>query len=90
MGQIKGQTGNPYGRPKGLQNKTTKETKEFIAMFMQKKFKRVEKEFDKLEGVDAVRIYFSLVKYIMPPLAPVKVEEDNEDDIIQKILDNQK
>lgn len=30
MGQRKGQTGNPHGRPKGLQNKATLEFKEAV------------------------------------------------------------
>ncbi|MBV5282174.1 MAG: hypothetical protein JZU53_07030 [Paludibacter sp.] len=75
---------------KGVPNKTTKQTKELIAKFMQDKLPVVIKEFDKMEGADKVKVYFSLVKYVMPTLASVKVEEGNSDDIIQQILDNQK
>lgn len=75
---------------KGVQNKTTKQTKELITKFMEDKFESVVAEFDRMEGADKVRTYFSLVKFVMPTLASVKVEESNEDDIIQQILDNQK
>lgn len=90
MAQIKGQTGNPNGRPKGLQTKTTKQTKELIVAFMVKNFNEVQREWKKLQGVDKVRTYVSLVKCVMPPPSPVKVDESDEDDIIQQILDNQK
>jgi hypothetical protein len=90
MGQIKGQTGNPYGRAKGSKNKTTIEKKKELLIFMNKKYKDFDKAWKTLEPIDKVRTYISMLKYVIPPLSAVKVEEDNEDDIIQKILDNQK
>lgn len=90
MGQIKGQTGNPYGRAKGSKNKTTIETKKELSVFMNRKYKDFEKAWKTLEPIDKVRTYISMLKYVIPPLSAVKVEENNEDDIIQQILDNQK
>jgi len=86
----KGISGNYLGRPKGSSNKTSLETKKLISLFMNKKFKEIEKTWDSLEPLDKVKTYISLVKYVMPVLASVKVEDSNSDDVLKKFLANQK
>ena len=86
----KGISGNYLGRPKGSSNKTSLETKKLISLFMNKKFKEIEKAWDSLEPLDKVKTYISLVKYVMPVLASVKVEDSNGDDVLKKFLANQK
>ena len=89
MAQIKGQTGNPYGRRKGIKNKISIETKRLIAAFMDQKFNEVEKAWESLEPLEKVKTYISLVKYIMPTMASIKVEEDNNDDVLKRFLASQ-
>ena len=83
--------GNKYttGRKKGGANKTTKATKELVTAFMQSKFTEVETAWGKLEDLDKVRTYISLVKYVMPVLASVKVEDSNGEDILKSFLAKQ-
>jgi len=86
----KGISGNYLGRPKGSSNKTSLETKKLISLFMNKKFKEIEKAWDSLEPLDKVKTYISLVKYVMPVLASVKVEDSNGEDVLKKFLAKQK
>ena len=85
----KGISGNYLGRPKGSSNKTSLETKKLISLFMNKKFKEIEKAWDSLEPLDKVKTYISLVKYVMPVLASVKVEDSNGEDVLKKFLAKQ-
>ena len=86
----KGISGNYLGRPKGSSNKTSLETKKLISLFMNKKFKEIEKAWGSLEPLDKVKTYISLVKYVMPVLASVKVEDSNGEDVLKKFLAKQK
>jgi len=90
MAQIKGQTGNPFGRKRGVKNRVSNETKKLIAAFMDEKFIEVERAWDNLTPLEKVKTYISLVKYIMPTMASIRVEEDNNDDVLKKFLANQK
>lgn len=78
------------GREKGSENKHTKETKELITAFMQNKFDDVTTAWEGLEPVDKVKTYISLVKYVMPTLSSVKVEDNKGEDVLKKILEAQK
>ena len=90
MGQIKGQTGNWEGRPKGATNKTTKATKELLEQFINKNFLEAVSAWSDLEPVDKVKTYFSLLRYVVPTLTSVKVNDTNDLNIVRKILENQK
>jgi hypothetical protein len=78
------------GRAKGTLNKTTKKTRELVTDFMDEKFSDVTLAWEGLAPVDKVKTYISLVKYIMPTLTSVKVEENNGDEVLKRFLDNQK
>ena len=45
MAQKKGQTGNPFGRPKGAKDKVSAEIKAKLAKFIEGNFKEFEKDF---------------------------------------------
>lgn len=49
MAQIKGQTGNPNGRRKGVPNKSTTLAREAIAAFVDANTPRLERLLDKIE-----------------------------------------
>jgi len=86
----KGQIINPKGKVPGTLNGTTKETKELVTAFMKKKFDVVAEAWERLDDLEKVKTYISLVKYVMPTLTSVKVEDNNGDDVIKRFLDNQK
>ena len=50
MAQIKGQTGNPNGRKKGVPNKSTTKAREAIAAFVDSNTPRLERLLDKIEN----------------------------------------
>jgi hypothetical protein len=78
------------GRIMGTPNKSTKKVKEVLTQFIDEKFPDVITAWDGLEPVDKVKTYISLVKYVMPTLASVKVEDNNGDEVLKRFLDNQK
>jgi hypothetical protein len=78
------------GRTKGTLNKTTKKTRELVTEFMDEKFSDVSLAWEGLDPVDKVKTYISLVKYVMPTLTSVKVEDGNGDEVLKRFLDNQK
>ena len=84
--------GNKYspGRPKGGTNKTTAATKELITAFMQEKFEDVRTAWEGLPDDEKVKTYISLVKYVMPTLSSVKVEDSNGDDVLKNFLKKEK
>jgi uncharacterized protein DUF5681 len=69
-----GESGNPAGRPKGSQNKATKELREKICQFLLDNFARVQEEFNNLEGKDKVKFYCDLLPF---GLARIKPSDDN-------------
>ncbi len=73
MGQKKGQTGNPNGRPKGTPNKVTAEMKEKIQLFVESNFETIQKDFDNVDAKDRLIIFERLLKYVIP----TKIEQEN-------------
>jgi len=73
MGQKKGQTGNPNGRPKGTPNKVTAEMKEKIQLFVESNFETLQKDFDNVDAKDRLIIFERLLKYVIP----TKIEQEN-------------
>jgi len=65
-------------------------TKKLIAAFMYPKFCEVERTQDRLTPLEKVKTYIPLVKYIMPTMASMKDEEENQDDVLKLFLTNQK
>jgi len=57
------------GRPKGAINKTTSETKEFLARISNKLGKRVEEDLDLMDPKDRVKIWLELQEYLIPKLS---------------------
>lgn len=73
MGQKKGQTGNPNGRPKGKPNKVTAEMKEKIQLFVASNFETIQKDFENVDAKDRLIIFERLLKYVIP----TKIEQEN-------------
>lgn len=79
MGQPKGKTGNPKGKPVGTKNKTTVKTKEIITNFIEDKLDDVIKAFDELEAKDKVSAFTSLLKYVIPPARDNEADKNNKE-----------
>ena len=72
----KGESGNPNGRPKGSENKTTTKFKELGAAMMNQDIDRLRHEMSVLEGKDYVDAYCKLIEYFAPKLSRQEVKAD--------------
>jgi len=61
-----------------------------VVNFMQHKFEEVSQAWERLEDADKVKTYISLMKYIMPTLSSVKLEDNSGKNIIEELLSKQK
>lgn len=66
MAQIKGKTGNPYGRPKGSPNKVTSDLREWINDILQKNRKQVQQDLKKADSKTRLYFYEKLLQYVLP------------------------
>jgi hypothetical protein len=57
------------GRPKGAINKTTSETKAFLARISNKLGQRVDEDLDLMDPKDRVKIWLELQEYLIPKLS---------------------
>ena len=89
---IKGQSGNPSGRPKGTKNKITLALRETINNFLEDNFHQITADFDKLSPKDRTKLYCDLLQYGLPKLqstsTDIKFEhlsDEQLDEVINKL-----
>jgi hypothetical protein len=61
-----GQSGNPAGKPKGANNKTTKDLQKFITNFLNEKAFEIPLIWDTLDDKDKATLFLHLSKLVMP------------------------
>lgn len=66
MPQPKGHTGNPYGRPKGVPNKTTSTIRNWMVQLINENREQLEQDFKSLEPKDRLALMEKLLPYLMP------------------------
>lgn len=72
----KGQSGNLQGRPKGSQNKTTCETKQWITNFIDGHREQFENDFEQMEPEKRVAIFEKLMSYVVPKQTQVDINQE--------------
>jgi len=78
------------GRQKCVPNKVTYATRQVIHVFMEEKFHEFVKCWEDLTPLEKVRSYIVMIKYVMPTLASVKIENSQDKNFIDELLAKQK
>lgn len=88
----KGYSGNLLGRPKGSQNRVTKELRQAISAFLEDNFEKLVNDFQVLSPKDKIKFYSDLLQYSLPKLQSVQLEtefdrlpEDQLDYLLNKL-----
>lgn len=71
----KGQVANPHGRPKGVPNKITTQTRELMLNFFMGNMDTMQSDFDAMEAKDKMNFRAKMFPYFMPTLTATKVEK---------------
>jgi hypothetical protein len=66
MGQIKGQTGKPNGRPKGSSNKVTADLRKWITLLLEYNKEQFIRDLQAVSPEQRLSIYVKLVSYAVP------------------------
>jgi hypothetical protein len=66
MAQKKGQTGNPYGRPKGIPNKTTSDLRQWVNTLIESNREQLEADLASLEPKERWQLIEKLIQYVIP------------------------
>ena len=92
---IKGESGNPMGRPKGSLNRNTAHLRELISIFLNSNFETISVDFEALQPKDRIKYYCELLQFGLPKLQTTVMEsrydslpEDQIDEIITGIINN--
>ena len=73
MPHRKGVTNNPYGRPKGIANKSTQEMRAVLQEFVERNIENLQAEFDQLDSAERLRVLERFMQYLMPRYASIQV-----------------
>lgn len=78
MAFIKGQSGNPKGRAKGSQNKSTVELKQFFKNLLEENQEQIKEDLANVEAKDRLRFFIELSAYVLPRQTAASVQASVE------------
>lgn len=81
----KGKSGNPKGKPKGAEAKTTREAKEIFISIMQGEVNNIKTALDKIRSKDPAK-YLDVLSKMFPYFLPKKVDVTTKDESKVKIF----
>ena len=70
MAQRKGQTGNPFGKPKGTLNRQTAELRSFVAELIQDNQEKIKDDLSKLDAERRLMYFEKLLQFVLPKPTP--------------------
>jgi len=76
MGQKKGKTGNPKGRPRGTPNKVTTDLRAWIGEVLDSNRQQIVKDIGQLEPQQRVAIFEKLLGYAVPKMQSIDAKID--------------
>lgn len=76
MGQKKGHTGNPNGRPKGTPNKVASGIKIWLSELIDKNRKQIEQDLESLEPKERLQIFEKFMQYTVPKMQSTESKID--------------
>lgn len=85
----KGESGNPAGKPKGAEAKTTKEAKEIFISIMNGEIDHIQDSLDKIRKNDPAK-YLDVLSKLFPYFMPKQVEINATGKIITVIPPSKK
>jgi hypothetical protein len=71
----KGTSGNPAGRTKGKENRTTKETKELLKSILQGQLDTLDQRQDELTHTERIQLAKSILPYVLPKLQSTVIRQ---------------
>lgn len=87
MRYTKGQSGNPYGRPKGSKNKTPEQLRAILNAFLSESIEDIKQEYNKLNAAQKLQYLDKLLCHVLPrPKDEIEKLTDEQLDIIIKKL----
>ena len=83
MAQPKGSTGNPNGRPKGSENKTTAISKQVINDIIEYFSPTIINDLENMEAVDRMNALIKLLPYVIPKqsVMGIGIDDDMKDKV---------
>ena len=76
MGLTKGMTNNPNGRPKGIQNKSTNDLRQWVGEFIEGQREQIINDWKALEPKDRIVMFEKLMRFVLPTLQATTLQTD--------------
>ena len=93
---IKGESGNPEGKPKGAKNKMNTIIKEAVINLLEANIEQINEDLQAVDARDRLNFWIKLLEYSLPKLARTEsginlnnLSDEQINDMINKILNRE-